>query len=216
MTKKQKACYIFLIIITFGLMIEKFVSVASRDYFHFGQLGWIAGSGVDRNLNPPSSGLQDFRFMRQKFVIATKLCDIIVKKVKREAIVYDVEVIRGKVLNIIESLSNSVNPELLILAEVMKDRDSKPTMDDMLFYVDGREPLAKSVMNKIQHLTDLNVHDFSLSTLLSVFEEQVEDSAAIYDFSELLVEGNEQGFGILKCEETEHENEEPSLKKARL
>lgn len=203
-------------IITFGLMIEKFVSVASRDYFHFGQLGWIAGSGVDRNLNPPSSGLQDFRFMRQKFVIATKLCDIIVKKVKREAIVYDVEVIRGKVLNIIESLSNSVNPELLILAEVMKDRDSKPTMDDMLFYVDGREPLAKSVMNKIQHLTDLNVHDFSLSTLLSVFEEQVEDSAAIYDFSELLVEGNEQGFGILKCEETEHENEEPSLKKARL
>ena len=71
-------------------------------------------------------------------------------------------------------------------------------------------------MNKIQHLTDLNVHDFSLSTLLSVFEEQVEDSAAIYDFSELLVEGNEQGFGILKCEETEHENEEPSLKKARL
>ena len=51
---------------------------------------------------------------------------------------------------------------------------------------------------------------------MSVFEEQVEDSAAIYDFSALLVEGNEQGFGILKCEETEHENEEPSLKKARL
>ncbi|ANC96518.1 single-stranded DNA-binding protein [macacine betaherpesvirus 9] len=203
-------------IITFGLMLEKFVSVASRDYFHFGQLGWIAGNGVDRNLNPPSTGLQDFKFMRQKFVIATKLSNIIVKKIKRETVIFDVEIVRTKVLNIIESLTNSVNPELLIISEIMKDRDSKPTMDDMLFYVDGREPLAKSVLCKIEHLTDLNIHDYSLTTLTSIFENSVEEDSAIYDFSELLTEDNGQCTSILKCEELENDNDEPIIKKARL
>nr|APO39019.1 single-stranded DNA-binding protein [Human betaherpesvirus 6A]ARM10172.1 DBP [Human betaherpesvirus 6]AVK93440.1 U41 [Human betaherpesvirus 6A]QOI15222.1 single-stranded DNA-binding protein [Human betaherpesvirus 6A]QOI15394.1 single-stranded DNA-binding protein [Human betaherpesvirus 6A] len=203
-------------LVTFGLTLEKFVSLANREYFQFGQLGWIGGSGVDRNLNPTSSALQDFRFMRQKTIIATKFSEVIVKKVRREAIMFDTEVVKGKVLSIVENLTNDIDPELLIIAEVMRDREDKPTMDDMLFFVDGREALAASIMLKLNHLVDMNVRDFSITNLQSVFEAVSSNDAPVYDFSEILAEEDDQGNGVLKCDETETETDEPMTKKNRL
>ncbi|OPE44706.1 hypothetical protein BV508_31295 [Mycobacterium intermedium] len=154
--------------------------------------------------------------MRQKTIIATKFSEVIVKKVRRETIMFDTEVVKGKVLSIVENLTNDIDPELLIIAEVMRDREDKPTMDDMLFFVDGREALAASIMLKLNHLVDMNVRDFSIANLQSVFEAVSSNDAPVYDFSEILAEEDDQASGVLKCDETETETDEPMTKKNRL
>lgn len=195
-------------------MLEKFTSVASREFFQFGQWAYISGSGVDRHLNASSLGSQDFRFLRQKFLIATKLSDVLIRKSKRETITFNAEHIKGKVLAIIESPTCDINPEILIISEIMREQEEKPTLDDLIFYVDGREPLAMNVLSKIETLLERSVSDFSVTNIQTLLEDKLGQEMVTYDFSKLLAE-EELVSAASGCVEEEAE-EEPLTKKCRL
>lgn len=214
LTKEPNFCNIFIqrSLVTFGLMIEKFTSLASKEVFQFGQFGFISGNGVDRHLNPSSINSQDYRYLRYKFLIATKLADVINKKSKRENIMFESESIKSRVMNIIENVGSNLNPELLIISEVMKDRYEKPALDDLLFYVDEQQHLAISIMSKIDFLLENNVVDFSINHLQAFFKED-SNTQVMYDFSKLLAD--EEIITTLNQQTTEIEDE-PVTKKCRL
>ncbi|APZ76270.1 single stranded DNA binding protein [Murid herpesvirus 3] len=197
-------------IVTFGLSIEKFVSLASKEFFHFGQFGYISGTGVDRHLNSSSFGMQDYKFLRQKYLIATKLMCVLAKKVKREMIMFDAETVRSKIMSIIESPSYGVNPEFLIIAEIMKDKYEKPSLDDLCFFVDGKEELVNSISNRIDELLEKNVTDFSLNNILDAVGENG-NNAVTYDFSSIFTDDEQ-----IVTDQTNELDDEPLTKKSRL
>ncbi|AAK57106.1 T57 [Tupaiid betaherpesvirus 1] len=154
-----------LVTVAFG--IEKYsTSGGSREVFHFGQIGYFAGNGVERSLNVNSMGGGDYRYMRQRFVLATRLVDLLLRRSRRETVLFDADLLRTRVLAALESHDTQLDPELAAIAEIMDGRGGEPPeYEDVLFFVDGQECLAASIVGKIKELIKKGVEDFSLTAL---------------------------------------------------
>nr|P30672.1 RecName: Full=Major DNA-binding protein [Murine cytomegalovirus (strain Smith)]CAA47414.1 major DNA binding protein (MDBP) [Murid betaherpesvirus 1] len=155
-------------LVSVSFAVEKYSSsMGTRDVFQFGQIGYYVGSGVDRSLNTGSMGTQDYRFMRYRYIIATKLVDVLIRRSRRENVMYDRDVVRSRVLAALDSTGLDVDPELAAIAELMEGRDEGdiPEIDDILFYVDQQEYIARSMYRKMRSLAERGVTDFSLASL---------------------------------------------------
>nr|WEG68789.1 single-stranded DNA-binding protein [Mastomys natalensis cytomegalovirus 1]WEG68925.1 single-stranded DNA-binding protein [Mastomys natalensis cytomegalovirus 1]WEG71153.1 single-stranded DNA-binding protein [Mastomys natalensis cytomegalovirus 1] len=184
-------------LISVGFAIEKFTStMTTRDVFQFGQIGYFVGGGVERSLNVGSMGNQDFRFMRHRHVLATKMTDVIIRRSRRESILYDADIIRSRVLSALDASAVEGDPELLAIVEIMHGRDGEaPEFDDILFYVDHQEYIATALHEKIQTLVDRGTTDFSLQSLRETLVPSVDagqrELGETYDFSSLFVTRDE-------------------------
>ncbi|AGT99235.1 single-stranded DNA-binding protein [Suid betaherpesvirus 2] len=198
-------------LVSFGLTLEKFTNVASKDFFQFGQLSYFVGTGVDRSLNASSVSPSDFKFMRQKYVIATKLVDLLMRRSRKDTVLYDAEVLKSKIMSLMESPSDT-EPETLIACEVLKAIGEKPSFDDILFYVDGNTFLAESVVEQIDVILERGVSDYDIGTIKSVLQgEGAAASSSTYDFSRFFVTDDDVSVDV-----SENESDEPVTKRCRL
>uniref|UniRef100_A0AAU7DZU2 Single-stranded DNA-binding protein n=1 Tax=Cardioderma bat herpesvirus TaxID=3141914 RepID=A0AAU7DZU2_9VIRU len=165
-------------LVTVSFAIEKFSTVTNnRDIFQFGQIGYFVGNGVDRCLNMGSVAGQDYRFMRHRYILATKLGDVIIRKSKRENVLFDADIVKNRVLAALDSADVDCDPELCALSEMMIDREDPLELDDIIFYVDGQEALATSIHERLAKLLERGVTDFSLDNLKAVCSEREEKAS---------------------------------------
>ncbi|AKB93261.1 B57 [Murid betaherpesvirus 8] len=179
-------------LVSVSFAIEKFAStMTTRDIFQFGQIGYFVGCGVERSLNVGSASSQDYRFMRHRYVLATKLVDVIIRRSRRENVLYDVDVLRSRVLAALDSSGVDADPELLAISEIMDGREGEiPELDDILFFVDQQEFIANSLYGKMRALVDRGVTDFSINSLKEAMGASADisshrDGGNTYDFSSL-------------------------------
>lgn len=171
-------------LVTVSLGIEKYSSANSKDIFQFGQIGYFVGSGVERSLNGGGGGMgggmgggggsaggQEYRFMRQRFVIATKLADVVIRSARRETVLFDANLRKNRVMAALDAEGAEGDPELLALAEIMDglEEGDVPDVNDILFFVDGAEHVAASIAAKLEALVESGVSDFSLENLQRFF-----------------------------------------------
>nr|WRQ19895.1 MAG: protein m57 [Herpesviridae sp.] len=212
-------------LVTVSFAVEKFAStMTTRDIFQFGQIGYFVGSGIERSLNVGCMGNQDYRYMRHRYVLATKLADVVIRKSRRDGVLFNADVLRGKVLAALDSSGLDCDPELVAISEIMSGHDSEvPEYDDILFYVDQQEYVAMSLMTRIKALVDKGVTDFSVSNLRDVCDQHRESSVVdgrMYDFSSLFAVNDEvedSGFVMVNGdgEDTCDDSEIPT-KRSRL
>ncbi|AAM00707.1 single-stranded DNA-binding protein [Panine betaherpesvirus 2] len=211
-------------LVTVPFSIEKYAGVNnSKEIYQFGQIGYFSGNGVERNLNVSSLGGHDYRFMRQRCLLATKLSEVLIKRSRRENVLFDADLTKSRVMSALDSENPDCDPEVMALYEIMSTREDFPERDDVLFFVDGCEALATSLMAKFAALQEQGVEDFSLENLRRVLDagsEQLAAAAAggeVHDLSALFAPsvesvvvvggggggasgpslGNAMGFGVL-------------------
>ncbi|AEV80918.1 single-stranded DNA-binding protein [Saimiriine betaherpesvirus 4] len=177
-------------LVTVAFSIEKYTgSNSSKDIFQFGQIGYFVGSGVERSLNTSAMGSGDYKFMRQRCVLATKLVDVLIRKPRRDNVLFDADLIKNRVMTALDSDNLEHDPELVAMAEIMSSREDLPERDDVLFFVDGVEAVADSMMSKFTVVSDRGVVDFSLESLEKVFSTGVESVSeeGVHDLSSVFV-----------------------------
>lgn len=159
-------------LVSVAFSIEKYTSAASsRDVFQFAQIGYFCGSGVERCLNTASFGNQDYRYMRQRYVLATKLVDVILRRSRRDNVVFDADLVKNRVMCILDASNLEHDPEILVICEIMDGRNGEiPESDDILFYVDGQEALARSLSAKLDVLSKRGVTDYSPENVRQMLE----------------------------------------------
>lgn len=142
-------------LITVSFSLEKFTGgMGSREIFQFGQVAYYVGAGVERSLNGSSAGSQDFRGLRQRHLLVTKLVDVLVGRSWRESVTYDADVVRSRVLAALDA-SDPSDPdvEASVIAEIMAGREGEaPELDDVSFFVDDQEHVAVLLYDKIRSL----------------------------------------------------------------
>nr|WEG69753.1 single-stranded DNA-binding protein [Mastomys natalensis cytomegalovirus 3]WEG69893.1 single-stranded DNA-binding protein [Mastomys natalensis cytomegalovirus 3]WEG70033.1 single-stranded DNA-binding protein [Mastomys natalensis cytomegalovirus 3]WEG70173.1 single-stranded DNA-binding protein [Mastomys natalensis cytomegalovirus 3]WEG70313.1 single-stranded DNA-binding protein [Mastomys natalensis cytomegalovirus 3] len=213
-------------LVSVSFSIEKFAStMTTRDVFQFGQIGYYVGSGIDRSLNTGSMGAQDYRFLRYRYIIATKLVDVIIRRSRRETVLYDADIIRSRVLAALDSSGLDGDPEILAIAELMEGRDGEiPEIEDILFYVDQQEYIARSLHQKMCALVEKGVTDFSLQSLRETVHAYSDAEPAgagnvMYDFSSLLARRDEPedvNAGLINGDDRSEDEFELPSKRSRL
>ncbi|AAC56430.1 pR57 [rat cytomegalovirus strain Maastricht] len=158
-------------LITVSFSLEKFTGgMGTRDIFQFGQVAYYVGSGVERSLSTISAGAQDFRGLRQRSLLVTRLVDLLVGRSWRDSVTYDSDVVRSRVLAALDG-SDPFDPdvEATVIAEIMAGRDGEvPEVDDVSFFVDDQEHVAALLREKILALVARGVVDFSAANLREV------------------------------------------------
>ncbi|AGE11536.1 GP57 [Caviid betaherpesvirus 2] len=202
-----------LVTVAFG--IEKYAAVGSNshDIFQFGQIGYFVGSGVERSLNAMGSfNSQDYRFMRQRCILATKLLDVLIRRTQRDNVIFESDVIKNRVML---ALDSSEDPELVAVSEIMNSVSGEnglcPTLDEITFFVDGQESLARSLYDKIVLVIESGADDYSVDGIRralnvhfsgagegdadGVAEARERGSREKYDLSSLFVEDEDSRQG---------------------
>ncbi|AEV80763.1 single-stranded DNA-binding protein [Aotine betaherpesvirus 1] len=179
-------------LITVSFSIEKYAGTNNnnKEIFQFGQISYFVGSGVERSLNTSAMGGGDYKYMRHRFVLATKFADVLIRKVRRDNVLFDADLVKNRVMSALDSDNLDHDPELVAIAEIMSSREEVPERDDVLFFVDGAEALADSLMARFEVLQERNVVDFSLESLEEVFSAGAPAAAGgegVYDLSGLFV-----------------------------
>ncbi|AKT72641.1 Cy92 [Cynomolgus cytomegalovirus] len=175
-------------LITVSFSVEKYAGVNSnKDIYQFGQIGYFSGNGVERSLNTNSMGGQDYKFMRQRCILATKLSDVLIKRSRRENVLFDEDIIKNRVMAALDSDNLDVDPELMAMYEILSTREEIPERDDVLFFVDGCQVVADSLMEKFSRLREMGVADFSLPNLQQVLDSRLEPGGGgeVHDLSAL-------------------------------
>uniref|UniRef100_A0AAU7E1F5 Single-stranded DNA-binding protein n=1 Tax=Lemniscomys rat herpesvirus TaxID=3141920 RepID=A0AAU7E1F5_9VIRU len=211
-------------LVTVSFALEKFAStMTTRDIFQFGQIGYFVGSGIERSLNVGCLGNQDYRYMRHRYVLATKLADVVIRKSKRDSVLFNADVVRGKVMSALDSSGLDCDPELLAVSEIMTGHDGDvPEYDDVLFYVDHQEHVARSIVSRIRSLVERGLTDFSIGHLREVCGNQdvVSADKRTYDFSALFAiseETEDSGFVMMNGEGDDAcEDSDVPTKRSRL
>lgn len=95
------------------------------------------------------------------------------------------------------------DPEVMAVYEILSVREEIPASDDVLFFVDGCEALAASLMDKFAALQEQGVEDFSLENLRRVLDadaQRLTDAAGeVHDLSALFAPsgvGAASGVGV--------------------
>lgn len=109
--------------------------------------------------------------MRQRYVLATKLVDVILRRSRRDNVVFDADLVKNRVMCILDASNLEHDPEILVICEIMDGRNGEvPESDDILFYVDGQEALARSLSAKLDVLSKRGVMDYSPENVRQVLE----------------------------------------------
>uniref|UniRef100_A0AAU7E132 Single-stranded DNA-binding protein n=1 Tax=Hipposideros bat herpesvirus TaxID=3141919 RepID=A0AAU7E132_9VIRU len=183
-------------LVTVSFAIEKYSTANnSKDIFQFAQIGYFVGSGVERSLNSGSVGGQDYRFMRHRSVLATKLADVIIRRAGRENVLFDADIVKSRVMAALDS--TDCDPEIAALCEIMEGRDGDvPQREDVLFLVDGQEQVADSIVAKMALLVERGVTDFTLESVkaaLGVEHAPCAGDLGTYDLSSFFTGDGAEG-----------------------
>lgn len=201
-------------LLTFAYSLEKYPGASGNDeIYQCGQLGYFVGPGIDRNLTSTSRE-NDYRFMRRKYVIQTFLTDFICNKSKRELVLFDFDVLKSRIRGVLDDPVSQDDVELTVIYEIMKVCEIPPSLEDLLFFTDYQEHLTANIMQKFQVLDELNVTDYSMSSLISVFSppaDNVTENATAYDFSSYITQSIDTD-----CTETPDAEEMQLAKRIRL
>ncbi|AKI10465.1 single-stranded DNA-binding protein [Human betaherpesvirus 5] len=178
-------------LVTVPVSVEKYAGINnSKEIYQFGQIGYFSGNGVERSLNVSSMSGQDYRFMRQRYLLATRLADVLIKRSRRENVLFDADLIKNRVMLALDAENLDCDPEVMAVYEILSVREEIPASDDVLFFVDGCEALAASLMDKFAALQEQGVEDFSLDNLRRVLDadaQRLTDAAGgeVHDLSAL-------------------------------
>ncbi|QYM88451.1 major DNA binding protein [Elephant endotheliotropic herpesvirus 1A] len=209
-------------LVTVPYALEKYTGAAGNaSIFQCGQLGYFSGTGIDRNLGMINR-TSDYNFMRRKHIFCTPLTDVLFTKISRGAHVFDFDMLKQRIKQLLDEHCGGFDIELAILSEILK-HVKEPNYNDLLFITGYQEHIASSLFDKIKVLDELEISSYSIESLQEIFpeKEELNDTEATgsgYDFSFIIPKATDvdEITGLNIQEFTNIEDETPLVKRMRL
>ncbi|AHC02836.1 major DNA binding protein [Elephant endotheliotropic herpesvirus 5B] len=209
-------------LVTVAYALEKYPGASGNaNIFHCGQLGYFSGTGIDKNLGMINR-TSDYNFMRRKHIFCTPLTDVLFTKISRGAHVFDFDVLKQRIKQLLDEHSGGFDIELVVLSEILK-HVKEPNYADLLFITNYQEHIASSLFDKIKVLDELEVSSYSIETLQEIFSEKEESDTVCtgsgYDFSFIIPKATDVeesgGLNIQEFTSIDDDNT-PLVKRMRL